>query len=142
MPFADASFDVVFCDHGAMTFADPYALVPEVGAPPAAGRPVRLLSHSTPFAGCAGTTRRSRWSTGCAPDTSACTGTTSRTASSSSNLPYGEWIRLFRAHGFAVEALIEMQPPDGAASTYRGRAETAWARRWPIEEIWKVRKWS
>ena len=24
VPFPDASFDVVFCDHGAMTFADPY----------------------------------------------------------------------------------------------------------------------
>lgn len=30
VPFADESFDVVFCDHGAMTFADPYATVPEV----------------------------------------------------------------------------------------------------------------
>ena len=29
-PFPDASFDVVFCDHGAMTFADPYLTVPEV----------------------------------------------------------------------------------------------------------------
>ncbi len=27
-PFADESFDIVFCDHGAMTFADPYRTVP------------------------------------------------------------------------------------------------------------------
>ena len=27
--FPDASFDVVFCDHGAMTFSDPYRTVPE-----------------------------------------------------------------------------------------------------------------
>jgi ubiquinone/menaquinone biosynthesis C-methylase UbiE len=26
---ADASFDIVFCDYGAMTFADPYRTVPE-----------------------------------------------------------------------------------------------------------------
>lgn len=30
VPLADRSFDVVFCDHGAMTFADPYLTVPEV----------------------------------------------------------------------------------------------------------------
>ena len=30
VPLPDASFDIVFCDHGAMTFADPYLTVPEV----------------------------------------------------------------------------------------------------------------
>ena len=29
LPFADATFDVVFCDHGAMTFASPARTVPE-----------------------------------------------------------------------------------------------------------------
>jgi hypothetical protein len=29
------------------------------------------------------------------------------------NLPTGEWIRLFREHGFEIEALIEVQPPEG-----------------------------
>ena len=29
-PFADERFDLVFCDHGAMSFADPYLTVPEV----------------------------------------------------------------------------------------------------------------
>jgi hypothetical protein len=56
------------------------------------------------------------------------------------NLPLGSWIRLFREHGFVVEDLIEVRPPEGAASTYRTDEETAWARRWPMEQIWKVRK--
>jgi SAM-dependent methyltransferase len=30
VPLPDSSFDIVFCDHGAMTFADPYRTVPEV----------------------------------------------------------------------------------------------------------------
>ena len=30
VPLADASFDLVFCDHGAMSFCDPEATVPEV----------------------------------------------------------------------------------------------------------------
>ena len=29
VPLPDESFDIVFCDYGAMTFADPYATVPE-----------------------------------------------------------------------------------------------------------------
>jgi ubiquinone/menaquinone biosynthesis C-methylase UbiE len=30
VPLPDASFDIAFCDHGAMTFADPYKTGPEV----------------------------------------------------------------------------------------------------------------
>jgi hypothetical protein len=30
VPLSDASFDIVFCDHGGMSFADPYRTVPEV----------------------------------------------------------------------------------------------------------------
>ena len=31
-----------------------------------------------------------------------------------------------------------MQPPEGAESTYRTPEETEWARKWPMEEIWKM----
>src|SRR5439155_15781478 len=49
VPLPDSSFDVVFCDHGALTFADPYAVVPE------ASRLLRrgglfAFAHSTPLA--------------------------------------------------------------------------------------------
>ena len=56
------------------------------------------------------------------------------------NLPHGEWIDLFRANGLVVERLYEVQPPEGASSTYRSPEETAWARKWPMEQIWKLRK--
>ncbi len=55
-------------------------------------------------------------------------------------LPYGEWIRLFRANGLEVEDLIEPRPPANAHTTYRDIADLQWARRWPMESIWKVRK--
>jgi hypothetical protein len=55
-------------------------------------------------------------------------------------LGYGDWIRLFRSAGFDVETLVEVRPPEGAESTYRTPEQTAWARRWPIEQIWKVRR--
>lgn len=55
-------------------------------------------------------------------------------------LPYGEWIRLFRRNGLELEDLVEPQPSADAVSTYWEASELAWARRWPSEAIWKVRK--
>jgi ubiquinone/menaquinone biosynthesis C-methylase UbiE len=137
VPLPDESFDVVFCDHGAFTFADPYKLVPECA---------RLLrrdgllafSHMSPFAECAVSEaemiepvlHRSyfemhRFGDGDPVEY---------------NLPYGEWIRLFGEHGFTVEALIEPRPAPDATSTYWEESEREWARRWPSEAIWRVRK--
>ncbi len=58
------------------------------------------------------------------------------------HLPHGDWIRLLREHGFEIEALLELQAPDG-----RGRrtCTTTTSRstgrgKWPSEEIWVARK--
>jgi hypothetical protein len=55
-------------------------------------------------------------------------------------LPYGAWVRLFRQHGLSVDDLLELRPPAGATTTYAGYAPLEWARRWPAEQIWRVRK--
>ena len=55
-------------------------------------------------------------------------------------LQYGDWIRLFRRTGFTVEDLIELRPAAGAESSYRDDDDRAWARRWPMEQIWKLRR--
>jgi hypothetical protein len=47
---------------------------------------------------------------------------------------------VFRANGFVIEDLIEPRPAEGAARSYRNAEELARARRWPAEEIWRVRK--
>jgi ubiquinone/menaquinone biosynthesis C-methylase UbiE len=138
VPLPDASFDIVFCDHGAMTFADPYRTVPEVAR---LLRPGGLLAFS----------HTSAIATVCWPldaDEPA-----DRLAldyfgmhviddgeTISFQLPYGEWIRLFRANGLVVEDLVEPRPPAGATTTYRSAETLAWARRWPIESIWRVRR--
>jgi SAM-dependent methyltransferase len=137
VPLPDESFDVVFCDHGAFTFADPYGLVPECRR---VLRPGGLLafSHMSPFAECAVSEAEMiepvlhrdyfgmyRFGKGDPVEF---------------NLPYGEWIRLFREHGLEVEALIEPRPAPDATSTYWEESERDWARRWPSEAIWKVRK--
>ena len=41
--------------------------------------------------------------------------------------------------GSRSSELLEPQVPEGATTTYDW-APYEWARRWPIEEIWKVRK--
>lgn len=138
VPLPDASFDIVFCDWGAMTFCDPYRTIPE-GA--------RLLRPGGLFAFATATPiqflcqdmqtdqltdhllndyfglRRLEWED-----------------EVDFQLPYGEWIRLFRENNLLVEDLIETQPPREKISTYRNAVETAWARRWPMENIWKLRK--
>ena len=48
VPFADATFDLVFCDHGAMSFCDPDRSVPEVARLLRPGGRL-VFSHSTPW---------------------------------------------------------------------------------------------
>ena len=55
-------------------------------------------------------------------------------------LPYGAWIRLFRRHQLLIEDLIELRPPESAMTTYTDFVPVDWARRWPGEHIWKLRK--
>ncbi|HSO04382.1 MAG TPA: methyltransferase domain-containing protein [Candidatus Limnocylindrales bacterium] len=57
---------------------------------------------------------------------------------------HGEWIRVLGAHGFVVEALLELHAPADhdparAAADFYGIADLAWARRWPAEDLWSAR---
>ena len=138
VPLPDASFDIVLCDHGAMSFADPYRTVPE------AARLLRdggllAFSHESPILSICWPLDADRggetlsldyFGMHCLDDGE----------DVSFQLPYGEWIRLFRENGFVVEDLLEIQAPAGATSTYRDAEQHAWARRWPAEEIWRVRR--
>jgi len=55
-------------------------------------------------------------------------------------LPYGDWIRLFIQNGFVIEGLLELRPGPDAVSSYRNADDRAWARRWPMEQIWRLRR--
>ena len=55
------------------------------------------------------------------------------------HLGYGDWIRLLRRSGFAVEDLVELRAPDGAVARYPWLS-AAWGRRWPSEEVWIARR--
>ena len=140
LPFRDASFDVVFCDHGAMTFASPDFTVAEAAR---VLRPGGLLAFcmSTPIRDVCWDARKDR--VGTALETSYFDLGEQDDGDGDAatwQLPYGAWIRLFLRHDLAVEDLVELRPPDAAPTTYAAYAPLEWARSWPAEHIWKTRK--
>ena len=139
LPFEDARFDVVMCDWGATTFADPYLVIPEVAR---VLRPGGLLafSNSSPFGWVCFDREADTYVPRLVNDYFGLRRWDDPDGATEFNLTYGEWIAVFRRNGLAVEDLIEIQPPPGATSTYRNEAETEWARHWPMETIWKVRR--
>ncbi|HSJ50070.1 MAG TPA: class I SAM-dependent methyltransferase, partial [Actinomycetota bacterium] len=137
LPFGDERFDVVMCDHGAMTFADPRRTVPEVAR---VLRPGGLFAfgHASPFQFVCWDDAKDRVTERLARDYFDMRPWDQETVDFM--LPYGEWIRLFRGNGLEVEDLIEPRPAAGARTTYPWFAPLRWARRFPSENIWKLRK--
>jgi len=136
---AACSFDVVFCDHGAMTFADPYKTVPEAAR---LLRPGGLLAFSmnTPILDIAWPPESEHPSARLERDYWNLSTLEEPGQPAAFQLPYGAWIRLFRQAGFIVEDLLELRPPADVTSTYRDESDRVWARRWPMEHIWRVRR--
>ena len=54
-------------------------------------------------------------------------------------LPLSEWVALFHRAGFDVEDLREPRAPDSAEG-FQFFVDANWARRWPSEVVWKVRR--
>ncbi len=139
VPLPDASFDLVFCDHGAMQFADPLRTVPEVARLLRPGGRL-VFSHPTPLFDVCWNPATDAVEEQLHNDYFALSRFGESNGSVYFQLPYGAWIRLFRANGLAVEDLIELRPPDQASTTYSDFVSEAWGRRWPAEQIWVVRK--
>ena len=134
LPFAAASFDLVFCDHGATTFTDPAHHGARGRSRAAARRGASCSTSSTPII----------WMTWPLVD-----GPPGREllrpyfglgrtvwdeedGSVDYQLTYGDWIRLFRSNGLFVEDLIELRPaPENAATTFEGYAEPGVGARLP-----------
>ena len=143
MSFPDESFDFAISEYGACLWADPYAWVPEAARILRPGGQLIFLTNGLilnlavegyeaddpakdklqrPMFGM----HRTTW-----PDDT----------SVEFHLPHGEWIRLLREHGFEIERLVEIQAPAEAADHSKYTHVTAeWARQWPSEEVWVVRK--
>ena len=139
LPFATAAFDVVFCDHGALSFCEPDVIVAECA---------RVLRRNGLLAFCCThpllyltydpderrQTRKLQIDYAALGEMPPGEGTVDWA------LPAGEWIRVLRAGGFDVEDLIELMAPETAATTYEEFAPAKWAHRWPAEWIWRARR--
>lgn len=140
VPLRDGCCDMVVSEYGAAIWADPYRWIPEAARLLRAGGELVFLGNATILMLCVpdedGTPaehsmqrpyfgmHRFEW-----PDDPAI----------EFHLGYGDWIRLFRANGFVVEDLIELRPAEGATTRYEF-VTCEWARQWPSEEVWRVRK--
>ncbi|MGH9026205.1 MAG: class I SAM-dependent methyltransferase [Acidimicrobiia bacterium] len=139
VPLRDASFDVVLSDHGAASFCDPERTLPEVA---------RLLRPGGLFAFCGSTpllamtwdTERDRQTRELQRKYFGMRRLDFDEGTIDFVLPTGEWLRLFQRHGFTVEDLLELRAPKDGTTTYDDYVDYRWARRWPAEQIWKVRK--
>ena len=139
VPMPDASFDLAFSEYGASLWCDPHVWIREAARLLRAGgdlvflRPSVIQTLCVPDADAAASDRllrdyfgihRVEWS----DDDSV-----------EFELPLGEWIRVFRENGFEIVRLTELRPPEGTTSRFT-HMTPEWARRWPTEWIWHLRK--
>lgn len=135
----DQSFDLALSEYGASIWCDPYLWIPEAARLLRPGGRLVFLRNSTlsmlctPLDGSQTVTELQRDAFGMHRFDWADDGSTEF------HLGHGDWIRLFRANDLWVEDFVELQAPEGATSPH-DHVTAAWARRWPAEEIWKVRK--
>ena len=130
----DASFDIAFSDYGASMFADPLQWVPEAarvlrpGGRLAFSAITPILEMCWPSSGSVTTNelRKSYFDLHKIQD-----------RATLFNLPYGEWVRLFRRSGLEIIDLVETRPREDQITTeYRTANQVEWARQWPAEMIW------
>jgi SAM-dependent methyltransferase len=139
VPLRDGSFDLVCCDHGAMSFCDPARSVPEVARLLRPGGRLIFNKATILYALCYDAKKDRQVARLQRPYFG------SRISffgdgTVDFQVPYGEWIRIFRTNGFTVEDLIELQPAADATTTFEDFVPLEWARQWPAEEIWVARK--
>lgn len=137
LPYKERRFDTVFCDHGAIGWGDPRRVVPEAA---------RVLRPGGRLVFCVA----SAWLDVCWDPEADTLGTRllkpyfgrdrfdEGEGAVSFRLTTGEWLELFTSSGLVVERLVELRPGVDAVSTYASDLE--WARNWPMEQLWCVRK--
>jgi SAM-dependent methyltransferase len=139
-PFEAASFDLVFCDHGAMSFASPERTIPEVAR---ILRPGGILAFSVehPLHAVAwddaldGPSRRFA-----RPYFELDRVDAPEDGSVNFNRTLSDYVALLFAHGFALEKLLEPRPNADATTSYARFAGLEWARDFPAELLVRARK--
>ena len=136
----DASFDLAISEYGASIWCDPYKWIPE------AARVVRRDGELVFL-------RNSTLSVLCMPNEGKVTESLQRPQRGLHRLEWpdepeiefqlghGDLVRLLRESGFEILDLVELFAGEDSTDHERYSYVTAdWARRWPAEELWRVRK--
>jgi SAM-dependent methyltransferase len=143
VPRPDATFDFALSEYGAAIWADPYLWIPEAHRVLRPGGRLAFLGTGS-------------WRNVFEPPT--LDGAVGETAlrpyfgqhriewvdmdddpSIEFNLPVSDWFRLFAQTGFEVLQFFEIQAPANADGV-RFAVPAEWARRYPSEQAWVVRK--
>lgn len=144
VPYPDGSFDFAISEYGAATWCDPYAWIPEAHRLLRPGGELVFMG-TTPFVQVCSP------SDGSIPATERLeqdyfgmhvfdwTDAVDEPGGIEFNLPISEWFALFRRVGFEVLDYLEPRPAQGGQEV-RFFVTADWARRWPVEQIWKLRR--
>lgn len=144
VPFPDSSFDFALSEYGAAIWAEPHRWIPEAHRILRPGGRLVFLGNGSwvdvfvprtpegvtgdklinPYFG----QYRIDWSEVDPDDPSV-----------EFNMPISDWFRLFKETGFVVEDFWEIQaPPDAGEGQFWATRE--WARQYPSEQAWSLRK--
>jgi SAM-dependent methyltransferase len=137
VPFPDASFDLVVSEYGASIWCDPYKWIPE------AARILRPDGHLVFL-------RNSTLSALCSTEDGPQSETLQRPQLGlhklvwhdgiEFQLGHGDWVALLRDNGFEIEVLHELYAREGTEDHEYYAHSVEWSKKWPAEEIWRVRK--
>jgi SAM-dependent methyltransferase len=143
VPYGESSFDFAISEYGAAIWCDPHVWIPEAHRLLVPGGDLVFLGSSplamicTPMNGAS-----------CEPQlhrdyfdihTFDWRKVEIDPGGMEFNLMISDWLRLFRDTGFDVLDYIELRAPDSATGL-RFSIPAEWARRWPSEQVWKLRK--
>jgi len=140
LPFPDRSFDFAVSEYGAAIWCDPHRWLPEAARVLRPGGRLVFLGNSPLMVMCV----NDDWSQigeGLArsqfgmhrfddPDDD----------SVEFHLSHGELIDIFGSCGLTVERLVELRPGVDTPPSQYPWAAVDWARRWPLEEAWILRR--
>ena len=139
VPLPDASFDLAFSEYGASLWCEPSRWIGEAARLLRPGGRLIFMTNAVlallcaPDDGGPATERLAR------PQFGMYRFTWPDEEGVEFHLPHGEMIRVLSEAGFVVEALHELQAPEGAEQTRYEWITPEWARKWPYEEIWRAR---